>query len=280
MLLTANPVTAEQLQAVITLAIKAGDSRSATALVYDTLAANVALDRRVLRDITQDLLKRQGVRDALILLGDAKKAGVVSSRAYGSVLIWLLQNKHARHARKLLDFMVANRIRLNTADASTVLRLTARDGSREDTLAMCDAFTAQKVYVDEPTYRELLWACARAGDTVATKRVYDTIAKAGIAYEESHEKALSWATGQTPRRLDGPVDTPSATASTLAESGPVQANPTKPKTGPNEPVEVHDRQADESDADADTLDKKAPTDLTPPPLTLPLLTEPSDQATK
>lgn len=275
MLLTASPVASEQLQAVITLANKDNDPATATALVYDTLAANVALDRRVLRDITQNLLKQHAVRHALVLLGDAKKAGVVSSRAYGSVLIYLLQNKHARHAHKLLDFMVANRIRLNTADASTVLRLTARDGSREDTLALCDAFTAQKVYADEPAYRELLWACARAGDTVATRRVYDTIAKAGIAYEDSHEKALSWATGQTPRRLDGPVDMPQPAETAeayVAADEPKQAEPVAP--APPEPVKEDERAKDTQPEE--TATEAGASDLTPPPLTLPPLTKPSD----
>lgn len=252
MLLTATPVTSDQMQAAVSAAISAKDVDGAIALVRDALYANVALDRRVLRDITQALLAQNRLRHAVILLGDARHAGVVSARSYGAVVLHVLQQKNTARALNLIAYLTNNRIRLNAADASQVLRALARDASREQVLTAVTAFASQKVYADEPTYRELLWDCARAGDTAATRQVYDMMGAAGIAREDSHEKALAWATGATARRLDTPVEIAAPAPSDTTSDTPADATSN------------------------DTPLQSAPPDVTVPPETQPGATLDSD----
>jgi hypothetical protein len=138
-------------------------------------------------------------------------------------VLYVLQQKNTARALSLIAFLTNNRIRLNAADASQVLRALARDASREQVLTAVTAFASQKVYADEPTYRELLWDCARAGDTAATRQVYDMMGAAGIAREDSHEKALAWATGATARRLDTPVEIAAPAPSDTTADTPADA---------------------------------------------------------
>lgn len=208
MLFTATPVTADEMHSVISAQLAAGKVDDAIAIVRDALAGNVTFDRRVLRDITKALLAKGALRETLLLLADARHAGVVSARSYGEVLTFVLRQKRHDRAVRLIDHFGKERIRLNATDASYIIRALGKDASREQALYAARAFAAQKVYGDEPTYRELLWECARAGDTKATRTVYDMLTAAGHPHEESHDKALAWATGQTARRLDGPVEVP------------------------------------------------------------------------
>lgn len=238
MIFTATPVTGEEMHAVIAAQLAADNVADAVAVVRDALAGSVTFDRRVLRDITQALLARGALRETLLLLADARHAGVVSARSYGQVLTFVLRHKRADRGVHLIAHYGKERIRLNVTDASQAIRGLARDGSREQAVAAVNAFAAQKVYADEPTYRELLWECARAGDTTATRTVYDLLEAAGHPREESHDKALAWATGQTPRRLDAPAELPQTPVTppvtTTAESS--ASNDNLPAFAPDSPA--------------------------------------------
>jgi len=240
MLFTATPVTGEEMHAVIAAQLAAKNVADAVAVVRDALAGSVTFDRRVLRDITHALLLRGELRETLLLLADARHAGVVSARSYGEVLTFVLQQKRPDRGVRLITHYGKERIRLNAADASQAIRALARDGSREQAVAAVNAFATQKVYADEPTYRELLWECARAGDTAATRTVYDILGAAGHSREESHEKALAWATGQTPRRLDTPLDLPQAPLKQPSETAlavPATTGEKPPLLAPDSPQE-------------------------------------------
>lgn len=264
-LLSATPVTSDVMHTVVNAALADDDVDGAVAIVYDALYGNVSLDRRVLRDITQALLKRRRLRTALRVLGDAKHAGVVSARSYGAVLIYVLQHKRTAAARKLMAFFATHRIRLNTADATQVLRLFAREVSRADALRVLAQLRDQKVYADEPTYRELLWECARAGDAANAQLVYDVLGEAGIAREESHDKALAWATGTTPRRLDATPESSDSAAQSNTSTAPTPADRTTDAAGDETANRLSDAPQSAPTPTPDTPDVP----LTPPPASTP-----------
>lgn len=202
MMFTATPVADEQMQAVMSAQLAQGNVADALACVRDALAANVTVDRRVIRTLTAQLLAEGALRETLLLLADARQHGVVSARSYGDVLAFFVAQKRLDRALGLIAHFAKERIRLTVADASQTIRAVAREGSRAQALEAAVIFASQKVYADEPTYRELLWECARAGETTATKTVYDLLGQAGHTREASHDKALAWATGQTPRKRE------------------------------------------------------------------------------
>jgi pentatricopeptide repeat protein len=92
------------------------------------------------------------------------------------------------------------------------------------------------VSVDEPTYRELMWAYAKKGHHEPARAVFARMVAAGITPDERHHKALEWASGETKRRLDGPADGTEemVVTTTTPPPSPTPPSPTPPSPTPPE----------------------------------------------
>ncbi len=247
MLILGVPVPPSKAADILGRHLKAGHLDLAWQLFEELTARGVPADRRVARDIVERLVKAGRLDEAAALLDRLRAAGTLThGRHYGPLLQALVAAKRSEEAVALLEKLLANGIAPTSADASKLAGVLIRSKQRDRAGSLIRALREADVGVDEPTYRELLWGHAKAGEKAAAQSIYDLMVAAGITPDDRHQKALEWASGETKRRLPDDEETapaadgaapdaeaavegePSISAEPVAESTPPPVEPTPP----------------------------------------------------
>ena len=202
----------------------ATDLRAGLRLASALLHAGQPLDRAAARDLVERLVRARRLDDARAWLERLRTAGVLTlGRSWGSLLAALMAAKRADDAVALLEELAAAGVAPEVADVTRLVSGRVRIGDRVRAERLAAAASTVGVHLPEEALRELLWAHARDGDAAAVERVLGLLAAAGIPLDERHEKARAWATGETRRRLDEPVEGAPAEAAS-GEASPAEAD--------------------------------------------------------
>lgn len=249
MIILGVPVPPQKAAEVLSKHLQAGEL-DLTLTLFDELARRgVPADRRVARDVVERLVRARRLDEARARLERFRVSGTLThGRHYGSLLAAYLQAKRLDVAVALLRHMVAKKLEPTVSDASKLVNALVKGGQLAEAGSLIGDLQDAGVQVDEPTFRELLWAHARKGEAEAARVVHARMVAAGITPDDRHQKALEWASGETKRRLpedaaDG--DEPSVTE--LPESG--EPSGTEVPTG----GEPSDADAPGGDAEAEGL---------------------------
>ena len=229
------PVSSQRSGAVIRAEMAADGLDRVLPVVTTILDQGLVLDRAAARDLVERLVRARRLDEAREWLGRLRRSGTLTQgRSYGSLLSALVAAKRVEDAVALLEEMVAARVRPEQADLARLVSGRVKAGDLEAADRVLAAASSAGVHADEATLRELMWTHARRSDVAAVDRILGLLTAAGIAPDERHEKARAWASGETPRRLDGTteaedVPAPDVTQATAAaEPAPEPAGPAAP----------------------------------------------------
>jgi len=244
MLILGIPIPPQRAADVLTGHLKAGELNVAVGLYKVMAHSGVPIDRRAARDIVERLIRAKRLDEARTILEELRVAGTLThGRHYGSLLSAFTAAKRGDDALALLRHMLDKNIAPASADASKLVGGLVRSGSLGAAGELIGSLQAAKVSVDEPTYRELMWAHAKRGEYDPAKAAFDHMVAAGITPDDRHSKALEWASGETKRRLpdeaDGSQDTGSAAPEPGSETQPRGASgtPAEQVAEPGTPAE-------------------------------------------
>ena len=235
MLVLGVPVLPHRAGAVLLALIARGEIAQAETLLRELMGCGVTVERRAANELVRRIVRSKRLDDARAWLTRLRQGGVLrQGQHHAPLLAALVAAKRLDDALALVEEMIADRVAPTSADAARLIedRMRAKDLAAADRVlaALADAGVA----LDEPVYRDLMWAHARTGDHAAASTVHARMLAAGIASDERHDKALAWASGETPRRLDEVVGA-QEDAGESAASGEVVADVL---TVPEAPVEV------------------------------------------
>lgn len=201
------PVGASRSGAVLRAEMAAGGLDRALPVAATLLDQGLIFDRAAARDLVERLVRARRLDEARGWLERFRVAGTLTQgRSYGSLLGALVAAKRTEDAVGLLEHMAAHRVRPEQADLGRLVagRLRANDPATAERVLTVAAGVG--VHADEATLRELLWTHARRNDVEAVDRILALLTASGVTPDERHAKARAWATGETPRRLEGTAE--------------------------------------------------------------------------
>ncbi len=207
MLILGVPVPPQAAAKVLGAHLGRGELDLGLSLARTLQDAGVPVDRRIARDLVERLAKAKRLDEAATTLESFRAAGrLTHGKHYGSLLTGYLGTKRPDDAVALLEHMFEHKLAPTSADASRVVGALVRLEQLDRARTLIGLLAEHAVSVDEPTYRELMWAYAKKGAHGPARAVYDAMVAAGITADERHDKALEWASGQVRRRLDDETD--------------------------------------------------------------------------
>ncbi len=244
--------------------LKSGDLATATSVFFDAAAHGVTPDRRRARDLVDAYVKADKLDLARRLLDRLRKDNVLTNgRHYGALLAGLVRNKRTDDAVELLGTMLKEGVAPTAADASCTVAELVRQKRYDGAWTLIETLAGSKITVDEPTYRELMWKFAEKGNLESTKLVFDAMVAAGITPDDRHTKALSWASGETQRRLpDEPTTEGEAAAPAAAPEAAAPAPAPAPEVAAPAPDAALTPEAEPPTSETTT--SETPTSETPP----------------
>lgn len=203
MLMLGVPVTPDRIGELVTRLLEADETDCALRVFREAAAHDVTSDRRAAAGLVEALVRATRLREARALLHELRAAGTLThGKHYGSLMGAYVRQDRLEEAVTLLQRMLAAEITPAVADATGVVVAVAKDGDPSRAMSLLDSLVDAGLVIGEPTFRELLWAFARAGRYEPARAVHARMVAAGIESEPRHQKALEWASGETPRRLE------------------------------------------------------------------------------
>ena len=179
------------------------DVDKALAVYREFAGHGVPPDRRRGGQLVDALVRAGRLDEARTLLRQLATGKVLTKGQHWSSLLSALARKRRNDdVRAVVDEMVAVGVRPTSADAARILTSILRPKDPQPAWELLLRLTDGGLQLDEPTWREFLWAFARLGRGEATREVYVRMHAAGIPMKDRHQKALDWATGETARRLE------------------------------------------------------------------------------
>ena len=174
------PAPPAKVGEIIARHLKAGELDTATQVFREAAAHGVPATASRLVRSSRRWSAGASFDRARTFLGELRTAGTLThGRHYGSLIGAFLKAGRPDDAVELLRQMLATRIEPTTSDASRVATALVKANQLDAAAALIDELSAKGVHVDEPTYRELMWAYAQTGKADETKAVFDRLVAAG-----------------------------------------------------------------------------------------------------
>jgi pentatricopeptide repeat protein len=208
------PVTSQRSGAVLRAEMAADGLDRVLPLAAMLLDQGNVFDRSAARDLVERLVRARRLDEARAWLDRFRATGTLTQgRSYGSLLGAFVAAKRVEEAIALLEDMTAHRIQVEQTDLARLVSGRVKADDPVGAERLLTAASAAGVHADEATLRELMWTHARRSDVAAVDRVIGLLVASGVTPDERHEKARSWASGETPRRLEDMTATGEVTSS-------------------------------------------------------------------
>lgn len=203
MVILGVPLPASKVADLVGALLKSGELDRALEAFDEALALGIPGDRKQGSGLLHELIRAGRLDDANAFLRRARKARVLThGRHFGAMVVGFIRGERLDDGLTLLDQMIARKSAPSSADAGKVVAAVLRTGDLERTLKVVTDLASVDVHVDEPTYRELLWAYAKKRNAPQAEAIHKLMVAAGISPNAGHEAAMKWARGETAQNLE------------------------------------------------------------------------------